>query len=55
MPAGRPPWPHDLCEAPVAAGPLNLYGNGTHTWPYWIREFKNSYPPHWDLPGGVQS
>ncbi|NRQ40145.1 esterase family protein [Nonomuraea sp. NN258] len=23
---------------------LNLYGNGTHTWPYWIREFKNSYP-----------
>lgn len=23
---------------------LNLYGNGTHTWPYWIREFKASYP-----------
>ncbi|GGO81561.1 alpha/beta hydrolase [Nonomuraea cavernae] len=23
---------------------LHLYGNGTHTWPYWTREFKNSYP-----------
>lgn len=23
---------------------LNLYTNGTHTWPYWIREFKSSYP-----------
>jgi S-formylglutathione hydrolase FrmB len=23
---------------------LHLYGNGTHTWPYWIREFKTSYP-----------
>jgi len=23
---------------------LHLYGNGTHTWPYWIREFKSSYP-----------
>lgn len=23
---------------------MNLYTNGTHTWPYWIREFKNSYP-----------
>ncbi|MFD1536845.1 alpha/beta hydrolase [Nonomuraea guangzhouensis] len=34
---------------------LNLYGNGTHTWPYWIREFKNSYPmilAALGLPGG---
>ncbi|MGP3959247.1 alpha/beta hydrolase [Nonomuraea sp. 3N208] len=23
---------------------IHLYGNGTHTWPYWIREFKRSYP-----------
>lgn len=23
---------------------LHLYGNGTHTWPYWMREFKSSYP-----------
>ncbi|MEV0614526.1 alpha/beta hydrolase-fold protein [Nonomuraea sp. NPDC050404] len=23
---------------------LHLYGNGTHTWPYWTREFKRSYP-----------
>ncbi|GAA3809441.1 alpha/beta hydrolase family protein [Sphaerisporangium flaviroseum] len=23
---------------------LNLYGNGTHTWPYWRREFKASFP-----------
>ncbi|WP_214326408.1 alpha/beta hydrolase [Nonomuraea sediminis] len=34
---------------------LNLYGNGTHTWPYWTREFKNSYPmilTALGLPGG---
>ncbi|GAA2654112.1 alpha/beta hydrolase [Nonomuraea recticatena] len=23
---------------------MNMYGNGTHTWPYWNREFKNSFP-----------
>ncbi|MBB5083245.1 alpha/beta hydrolase [Nonomuraea endophytica] len=23
---------------------LNLYSNGTHTWPYWTREFKASFP-----------
>ncbi|MFF0775790.1 alpha/beta hydrolase [Nonomuraea wenchangensis] len=23
---------------------LHLYGDGTHTWPYWTREFKRSYP-----------
>ncbi|GAA0275505.1 alpha/beta hydrolase family protein [Cryptosporangium japonicum] len=23
---------------------VRLYGRGTHTWPYWQREFKNSWP-----------
>ncbi|TQS45475.1 esterase family protein [Cryptosporangium phraense] len=23
---------------------VRLYGKGTHTWPYWQREFKNSWP-----------
>ncbi|WP_084964465.1 alpha/beta hydrolase [Thermoactinospora rubra] len=34
---------------------LNLYGNGTHTWPYWRREFQNSFPmilAALGLPGG---
>ncbi|NUT44511.1 MAG: esterase family protein [Thermoactinospora sp.] len=34
---------------------LNLYGNGTHTWPYWYREFRNSFPMilgALGLPGG---